>query len=351
METNKIYHGNALDVLKTFPEEIIDCVMTSPPYWALRDYRCDGQLGLEPTIKEYILKLCDLFDEIKRVLKKEGTCWVNLGDTYYSVSGGQFLNDNLSNGQKNIESGVSVGNQLKKGKELTEKNLCLIPERFMIEMQNRGWIIRNKIIWYKRNSMPTSVKDRFGNKWEHILLFVKNKRYYFNLDSVRKPLEGNYDPFNLRVRDVSKGKIASHQYKATEEEIIKYKTKYKGVNAVSLNDRKAYERKILGVPHDLANCNPLGGNPGDHWDITTKSHPFAHFAVYPEQLCEIPLKAGCPIGGIVLDPFFGSGTTGVVALKQNKQFIGIELNQEYIKIAESRLKPYLTQTKLSEVLP
>lgn len=209
---NKIITGDAKEILQKFPDESIDCVITSPPYWALRDYgivteiiwdnkekcvhewdnlernhpsrgkrdgngvyldpkyerkganqstvnsnfciKCNawkGQLGLEPTFELYIKHLCEIFDEIKRVLKKEGTCWVNISDTYYSVSGGKFENDNLGSKDRNITKGLSRANQLKHGKELTQKNLCNIPARFSIEMQNRGWILRNEIIWHKTN--------------------------------------------------------------------------------------------------------------------------------------------------------------------------------------------------------
>jgi len=146
MKPNTIIQGDALTKLKELPEESINMCMTSPPYWALRDYGVDNQLGLEPTFDEYINKLCDIFDEVKRVLRKDGTCWVNLGDTYYSVSGGKFLNDNLGSKERNLKKGLSKANELKKGKELQQKNLTSIPFRFAIEMQNRGWIANNPIV-------------------------------------------------------------------------------------------------------------------------------------------------------------------------------------------------------------
>jgi DNA modification methylase len=438
---NQIIQGNALDVLKTLPSGSVNCVMTSPPYWALRDYKikddviwdgvdgCEhqwgdiipytkkdertpeqkknqgatvgnsinsenfakgnsgsfclkcnawkGQLGLEPTFDLYIEHLCDIFDDVRRVLRKDGTCWVNIGDTYYSISGGKFLNDNLGSKDVNLLKGVSQANALKSGDELEQKNLCNIPARFSIEMQNRGWILRNTIIWHKPNCMPSSVKDRFTVDFEYVFFFVKSKRYFF---------ETQYEAYDKPMNRWGGDKLKADGNSTWDE----------GVGQNTYRNRNMRP-------------NPFGRNKRTTWTITTKGFPESHFAVYPEELCETPLKAGCPEfvckkcgkprekiiktisgkgegkpynpnrpdgfvmngrnresehifegysgcgcdagfeGGIVLDPFFGAGTTGLVTLKQNKRFIGIELNPEYIKIAEERLKPYLQQKKLTEV--
>jgi DNA modification methylase len=387
METNIILQGDALTKLRELPSESIDCIMTSPPYWALRDYGVEGQLGLEPTFEEYIKKLCDIFDECKRVLKKTGTCWVNMGDTYmgnssYSNEGRagfeektrmmnkkQWLDPKYPHKEKlrarEWVRPIGTGKCLicdkeippnrefcsreclnKKGNDfrsqnrlLPNKSLCMIPFRFAIEMVNRGWILRNDIVWYKRNAMPTSVKDRLGNRWEHIFFFVKSKQYYFNLDSIRKP----YAEVSLQRMGYAKTDSASFNYRVREARKGTLRAKFGEMYNAHPDEIENYG-KGMAMPQKWN--NPKGGNPGDFFDVTTKSHPFAHFAVYPEQLCETPIKAGCPLGGIVLDPFFGSGTTGLVSLKQNKRFIGIELNPEYIKIANERLKPYLEQEKL-----
>lgn len=302
---SRIIQGDCLKVLKELPSESVDCVMTSPPYWALRDYGVDGQLGLEPTFQEYIDKLCDIFDEVKRVLKKSGTCWVNIGDTYYTVSGGKFENDNLASKDKNILRGLSQANALKKGNELQQKNLCNIPARFSIEMQNRGWILRNEIIWHKPNCMPSSVRDRFTVDFEKIFFFVKNKKYWF---------ETQYEP--SVDKESYEGRRKRHSYESYGDSTLKIR---QGFN------------NIVGKTYPNRNKRCV-------WTITTHSFKEAHFATYPEKLCEIPIKAGCPVGGVVLDPFFGAGTTGVVAKKLGRDFIGIELNPEYIKIAEARIK-------------
>ena len=300
MEVNKIYTGNCLEELKKLPNESVDMCMTSPPYWALRDYGVEGQLGLEPTFQEYINKLCDIFDEVKRVLKKEGTCWVNVGDTYGTQGGQNRKTDKDYSKYDSIKlKNREIGSVLLKEPNM-HKNLCNIPARFSIEMQNRGWILRNEIIWHKPNCMPSSAKDRFTVDFEKVFFFVKNKKYWFE-----QQIEGN----------------AVYTRKGTGKPLH-------GVIGEGRNDRDRFANDITTV----------GRNKRAVWTITTKPFKEAHFATYPEALIETPIKAGCPVGGVVLDPFFGAGTTGVVAKKLGRDFIGIELNPEYVRIAESRIK-------------
>jgi len=301
MMTNIILTGDALKKLQELPDESIDMVMTSPPYWALRDYGIKGQLGMEEDFDDYINKLCGVFDEIKRVLKSSGTCWVNLGDTYYTKSGNSFLNDTLISNSHIRKTGINKANELRGRGLLKSKNLTLIPFRFSIEMQKRGWIIRNVIIWHKPNVMPSSVKDRFTVDFEYLFFFSKSRKYYFKTQ--REPHK------NASI------KRTDYSWNGHREP----NSSYHGMNIKNM-------------------CHPKGRNKRTVWEITTKPFREAHFAVYPEELCETPIKAGCPEGGIVLDPFFGAGTTGLTALKQNKKFIGIELNPEYIKIAKKRLR-------------
>jgi DNA modification methylase len=242
----------------------------------LQNYFEPAELGLEPTFQEYITKLCDIFDEVKRVLRKDGTCWVNIGDTYNS----------------HHEPGTTE----------PVKTLLQIPSRFSIEMTNRGWILRNEIIWYKPNCMPSSVKDRFTVDFEKIFFFVKNKKYWF---------ETQYDPHLTK-----EGPLRDKSKESSNEG-------YLNGNRFSPGVRTGYGKQ--------------GRNKRCVWRITTKPYKEAHFAVFPEDLVETPIKAGCPESGTVLDPFCGSGTTGVVAKKLNREFIGIELNPEYIKLAEKRI--------------
>lgn len=301
---NKIIQGDCLEVLKTLPSESVDMLMTSPPYWALRDYGVSQQLGLEPTFQEYIMKLCDVFDEVKRVLKKTGTCWVNIGDVYNS--GGNYRKDGSSGrGYKYNRTEFGRVKMDKRLQELADKALCQIPSRFAIEMSNRGWILRNEIIWHKPSVMPSSVKDRFTVDFEKIYFFVKTKKYYFE-----QQLEPYTAPMNRWGGDKLKADGKS--------------TWDKGTGQNSYRDRNMRP-------------NPNGRNMRAVWTINTQPFKGAHFAVYPKELCINPIKAGCPEGGIVLDPFLGSGTTALVAKELNRKYLGIELNPEYIKIAEKRL--------------
>jgi site-specific DNA-methyltransferase (adenine-specific) len=303
MEVNKIYQGDSLKVLKDFPEESIDMCMTSPPYFNQRDYGVKGQLGLEKTPEEYINNLCNIFDEVRRVIKKTGTCWVNIGDCY----GGYQGKNNGYPDRKNEKADIP---QIKRDKSMAKSLMC-IPELFLIEMIKRGWLIRNKIVWWKPNVMPSSAKDRFTIDYEMLYFFVKSKKYYFE-QQLEPLVDSSLKDKRLdKGRQEHKGKSASKIY-ATNATVIKSE----------------------------------GRNKRTVWRITTKPSKEGHYAMYPEKLCETPIKAGCIVGGAVLDPFFGSGTTGLTALKLGRNFIGIELNSSYIKIAEARIKSFLEQRKL-----
>jgi len=311
IEINTIYQGHTLEVLKTFPDEFVDCIITSPPYWGLRDYGVKGQIGLEPTLEEYISNLLQITAELKRVLKPTGVMFWNHGDCYGGSGCGK--GDYRNNNKRNI-SNINLycwkpNPQLK----LTPKCLALQNYRLILRMiDEQGWILRNTIIWHKPNGMPSSVKDRFANKYEPVFMLVKNKKYWFDLDAVRVP--------HKTINELKKRKV--------------------------LDNKGNYEvRKDLCRSRDEY-YSPLGKNPGDVWRIPTQPFPEAHFATFPERLVEPMIKAGCPEDGIILDPFMGAGTTALVALKLNRSFIGIELNPEYIKIAEKRIEPYLKQTKL-----
>ena len=326
MEVNKIIQGDTLEILKTLPSEFVDCVITSPPYWALRDYGIEGQLGLETTFQEYITKLCDIFDEVKRVLKKTGTCWINLGDTY--AGSGNGSNDYRTEKSKSLNgigkyadkkyqglgsSKLTAKNRHheehrfeRRGKtnEIAAKSLCQIPSRFAIEMSNRGWIIRNEIIWHKPNCMPQSVKDRFTVDFEKIYFFVKNRKYWF---------EQQYEP---------------HIWADKDKRSQRHWSENKAKSGKMIEQRYSMGQVSYGVK---------GRNKRTVWRIPTVPYKDAHFATFPQDLIVPMIKAGCPEGGVVLDPFIGSGTTAVVAQKLGRKYLGIELNPEYIKMAEKRL--------------
>lgn len=324
-----LINKDCLEALKEMPEASVDCVVTSPPYWALRDYGVTGQIGLEPTFEEYITKLCDIFDEVKRVLKPSGTCWVNLGDTYFGSGKGaggdgsqkeswtwtekeericqhcnkKFQGRKFQNYCGSACSGVDNTKRSVKGK-LPDKTLCGIPDRFKIEMIKRGWICRNEIIWYKPNAMPASVTDRFTVDYEKVFFFVKSKKYFFKTQKEKALSPGSKSGTLKENAAEPTRKIAAYNHSGKDFVTSEYRNK---------------------------RCV---------WEVPTKPFKDAHFATYPEKLIEPMIDAGCPDGGIVLDIFSGAGTTGVVAKKQQKQYIGIELNPEYCKIAEARINNY-----------
>lgn len=532
LKLNKIYCGSATEILKQIDNESINCCITSPPYWALRDYEAEpiiwdgdencrhkwgggikilkhkpgetnpglekwykdkgglgdvwvrpsrieyagrtidevcpvcnkkfegkpgqrfcsikclntlpnierttqgglsnfcskcgawkGSLGLEPTFDLYIKHLCNIFDEVKRVLRKNGTCWVVIGDTYYGGKGTggdidnskqvwtwkekvkrlcqncgkEFLGWKFQNFCGPACSGVDNTPRVKKGK-MPDKSLIMIPFRFAIEMVNRGWILRNTIIWYKPNCMPSSVKDRFTVDFEYVFFFVKNKKYWF---------EQQFEP--IKLDSVKRERRGNKENKYSKDEYFP-----KGVHANTMSQPRNY-KGYNGIEEEFTNRQ--GRNKRTVWEISTKSFSEAHFAVFPEELIEPMLKAGCPefvcsgcgkprekiyksitsfhsgsgkagnlpkgkwegreqeisgdydirmgpvidreeIGltdcgcnagfepGITLDPFIGKGTTAIVAKKQGKNFIGIELNPEYVEMANRGLANTYYQEEL-----
>ena len=296
MRENYTYHGNALDVLKTFTDDSVDCCITSPPYWGLRDYGEEGQLGLENDFNEYIDKLINIYDEIYRVIKPTGSCFVNLGDTYGTQSGG------MAGGFIEPKYGHSSSRKVKQPNINLHKSLCMIPERFAIRMIENGWTLRNQIIWHKPNQMPSSAKDRFTVDFEKVFFFVKQPMgYYFE-----QQLEPYTEPIN----------------------------RWGGNKVNRLNGADEYAMK-----QRVRDYRPVeeGKNMRTVWSINTEPFADAHFATYPSKLVERMLRSACPENGIVLDPFMGAGTTAVVARKLNRKYIGIEINSEYIDICNKRL--------------
>ena len=324
MNLNHIYTGNAATVLQTLPKESIDCVVTSPPYYGLRDYgtaqwqggdpackhstreekgfekwkqssnrgnskppksicpkcgavRVDNQIGLEDTPEEYINRLTAVFNEIRRVLKPTGTLWLNIGDSYAC------------------------------------KSLIGIPWQLAFALRNAGWYLRQDIIWHKPNPMPESVRDRCTKAHEYIFLLSKSKKYYFNHEAMLEP--ANYDGRKKILKGVS----------------LKYCNNAAGIptQSIAKGGGLRWANTVKGCP---------ARNKRDVWLIPTRPFKEAHFATFPPELASHCIKAGCPENGVVLDPFFGAGTTGVVAKQLNRNYIGIELNENYVEIAERRIK-------------
>jgi site-specific DNA-methyltransferase (adenine-specific) len=291
MEINKIYNEPCLETLKKMPNDFLDCVITSPPYWQLRDYGYIGQWGLEPTYQEYLKNLWLMMDEIYRVLKPTGTVWVNLGDTY----GG-----NNSRASNNGRAGFGNEREAIVNRGIS-KCLMLIPHRFAIGCIDRGWIVRNDIIWAKRNGMPESCTDRFSKKHEYFFFMVKSEKYYFDLDSIRD------------------------------------KTKLESIKRYEYEDKEMIHIKFKS---GLKENNPKGKNPGDvsdFWDINTKPSREKHYAQYNDELIKKPILSGCPIGGLVYDPFMGTGSTAEVCIRSKRNFIGSEMSKDYLDIANNRI--------------
>lgn len=291
---NKVHCADCLDFMRDMPDGCVDCVVTSPPYFGLRDYGVDGQIGLEPTIAEYISRLVDVFGECRRVLKKTGTMWINISDSYNAGRNGGH-----PGGKAQWKDGRYIGQSGVNDPNTQAKSLCQIPERLSLALTDElGLIKRNAIIWYKRNCMPSSVSDRFTVDFEYLYFFTKSKNYWF---------EQQFDN-TVSEHPSGNGFIRPH-------------------------------RIITGGRGNPDSWEPtLNRNKRTVWDIPTESFGEAHFAVFPRALVYTPIKAGCPAGGIVLDPFAGSGTTCLEAKEQDKNYIGIEINPEYCKIAEERLK-------------
>lgn len=308
---NTIHNGDALEIVKSFPDDSIDSVITSPPYYQLRDYGWNGQWGLEKTYQEYLDKLISLMSELKRVLKPTGTMWINLGDTYQSKSKGSGGPSQIGKYQDDIKFNVRQNEN-----NLPDKTLCLIPHRFAIRcIDELGLILRNDVIWAKRNGMPESVTDRFSKKHEFFFFFVKQQKYYFDLDSVKD----------------------EHKYDGRKDTMFKGSEKYKDSGQTFA--MKGHERWKEG-----------GKNPGDvsdFWDIPTQPSSEKHYATYNFDLIDKPIVAGCPKGGIILDPFCGTGTTLIRAIQLDRTGIGIDGNEEYCKIAEKRIEQELSQIKLN----
>jgi len=317
---NKIIEGNALSVLKSIETESIDCCITSPPYWGLRDYGHEDQLGSEKHFKDFIINLCDVFDQVKRILKPTGTCFINIGDTFNGYKLG-----NTSN--KGYLENTTVNSFKKEKTELPNKSLCMIPERFAIEMIDRGWCLRNQIIWHKPNQMPSSANDRFTVDFEKVFFFVKQPNDYYFEQQLEPALTNKNRP---------NGVVRNREYNYDSKENKNpdaYKKTHKNIQNKGQQPNSIHLKRASGIPDETY----VDRNVRTVWSINTKPFKEAHFATYPELLVERMLKSGCPENGIVLDPFFGSGTTGVYARKVNRNFLGVELNPEYIKIAEKRL--------------
>lgn len=278
-EVNRIHCGDALELLRQLPDESVQCCVTSPPYWALRNYGIDGQIGMEPTPQEYISRMESVFKEVYRVLRNDGTLWLNIGDSYASNLKGD---GGASEKQlRNAGSRYKISQRFDHG--LKSKDLCGIPWRLAFALQAAGWYLRCDIIWSKPNPMPESVMDRPTKSHEYLFLMAKSERYYYDAEAIKE--------------------------KMVDESDWEYRQRKAG-----------------------------GRNKRSVWEIATMPYSGAHFATYPKALVEPCILAGTKPGDVVLDPFAGSGTTGVVAIEHGRKFIGFDLNEKYCQeLATPRL--------------
>jgi DNA modification methylase len=313
-----IHHGDALEVLRTMPEASVDCCVTSPPYYGLRDYGVAGQIGLERTPEEFIARLVDVFREVRRVLNPRGTLWVNIGDSY-ATGGGSIgrCPGGGEQGERFLRAGM-INTQPNRMPlpGLKPKDLIGVPWLLAFALRADGWWLRQDIIWSKPNPMPESVKDRCTKSHEYVFLLAKSERYSYDADAIKEPQS---ESTLLRFADGN-----------APRRIGKKQSTIESGGTHLANGGYATPNGILSD----------GRNRRSVWSLVSMATPEAHFATFPLELPELCIKAGCPEGGTVLDPFAGAGTTGLAAIKNGRRFVGIELSAEYIDIANSRARKY-----------
>ncbi len=324
-----IYLGDACDVLAAMPAGSADCIVTSPPYWAKRDYGVAGQYGREPTPAAYVETLRAVFREARRVLAEDGTCWLNLGDSY--TEGSATLSG--------LHSYIGTALAGRRTPGMAAKNLLGLPWRVALALQGDGLIIRNAIVWHKPNAMPESVRDRMCCRYELLFLLVKSRRYWFDLDPIRIPhgSTGTQRQSGMPVagRHPGDGKHGGNRPAATRPGATR-PPKY-GPHAREVADARRHQ------PQPRRRTHPNGRNPGDVWSIPTRPYRDPHFAAFPAELPTRCIQAGCKPDGTVLDMFTGTGTTGLAALALGRSFTGIELNPAFAALAAERLRHAATR--------
>lgn len=356
MEMNTILNENCLTGLAKIPDNSIDCCVTSPPYYGLRDYGTDEQIGLEETPEKFVQTLVKVFEEVRRVLKPEGTLWLNLGDSYNGSggAGGDYAKGGLKEGQPKY-SGRNI-------KTMKPKDLIGIPWMVAFALRSAGWYLRQDIIWHKPNPMPESVTDRCTKAHEYIFLLSKSAKYYYDHVAIMKEVEPvSIARMQRGVSDNHKNINGApgqppHSINQPRQNVRaswngssfdtgktgEMKHTYGGRKSGNKERKNGSERGCPeGSGSNVCASVPWEGakaNKRSVWTVTTKPFSEAHFATFPEDLIVDCIKAGCPENGVVLDPFMGAGTTALVSRKLNRNYVGFELNPEYIRIAQKRLR-------------
>ena len=304
----KIICGDAAEVLKKLPPESVNMCVTSPPYYGLRDYGEQGQIGVEQSPDEYIERLVNVFDEVYRVLKKDGTLWLNIGDSYAGSGKGPMSLAVMGNGKNKelYQKDSRIYEVPKKWESIKPKDLIGIPWMLAFALRRRGWYLRSDIIWYKKNCLPESAKDRPTKTYEHIFLLAKSRQYYFDYKAIQEPIK----------------EVSRQRYKRGRSANCKY----------------AGQQGITQVREDFSDFDQQFRRKRDVWEVSTNTYKMdEHFAMFPERLIEPCILAGSNIGGVVLDPFFGSGKTGAVAKRLDRDYIGIDINARYCDKAQLRI--------------
>ena len=333
-----ILDGDCRDILPTLESESVDCVVTSPPYWGLRDYGVESQMGLEPTLDEHLSAMVDVFTQVHRVLKKEGTLWINYGDCYATTPNGRSAADTKAAGNDDRTFRDKPFSTI--GGVLKAKDLCMVPNRLAIALQEAGWWVRSEIIWAKPNPMPESIRDRPATSHEKIFMLSKSARYWYDADAVR--IESDWNPEKTKFPDGWETGPGTHGTIHSNG-----REKGKPMKAVGgQRKRGTTPRHKAHIQHTTLDNYPSGEGrnlrnyepaPLEIWNIATKPFSEAHFATFPPELAARCIKAGCPKGGLVLDPFGGAGTVGLVADGLDRDALLIELNAGYNDISEKRI--------------
>jgi site-specific DNA-methyltransferase (adenine-specific) len=313
-----IHQGDALEVLRTLPDRSVNCCVTSPPYWRLRDYGVAGQIGDEPTIEEYLGKLVAVFREVRRVLHADGVLWLNMGDGYVSDAwgGGGITEDGCwSDGRKSatFAARMAARKKIRKPTGLKRKDMIGLPWRLAFAMQQDGWYLRSDTIWAKTNPHPEAVKDRPTKAHEYIFLLSKRRRYYYDAEAIKDPVTENAHP---------RGNGVNPKAKRDAERAFNRRRKMSRQNP-------SFSSAVTGLV-ETRNARTV-------WTFATQGRDDDHYATFPDELPRRCILAGCPPGGTVLDPFVGRGTTVIVALRNQRHGIGIDLSPEYCEMARENI--------------
>lgn len=352
--TISILVGDVRERLREIPTDSIHCCVTSPPYWGLRDYETEGQIGLESSPEEFIAVMVAVFEEVRRVLRPDGTCWVNMGDSYVTSGGAPTttVKPRAPAGWTNRAQNFRT----KAGGSLKPKDLCMMPHRLAIALQDAGWWVRQDIVWHKPNPMPESIKDRCTKAHEYIFLLTKSERYFYDAEAIKEQAVGDTEH--------PRNRFDTKDYAVPGQKPQKRLARGVGFGHGTDARERARGRVTVKVPDGWDRSAGQGEyqtmvdtgtrNRRSVWTMATHSFKEAHFATFPPELPETCIKAGCPPGGTVLDPFLGSGTTLMVADRLQRNGIGIELNPIYAEMARQRIgkdAPLLTRVEVSAAPP